>query len=88
MVKVIISGHNNRITVSVADDGEGIAPKDQRRIFERFYRVENSRTRSKGGTGLGLAIVKHILEGHVRALDRNITRPAARRGAPGGCGPG
>ncbi|HID61832.1 MAG TPA: GAF domain-containing protein [Anaerolineae bacterium] len=52
------------VVVSVADEGPGIAPEDQERLFERFYRVDNELTRSKSGTGLGLAICKGLVEAH------------------------
>ena len=63
-VGVGISNSNGLAAISVTDTGVGLTPEDQQRIFERFYRVDPSRSRDTGGTGLGLAIVKHVALSH------------------------
>ena len=55
--------------LTVADTGIGIAPEEQSKVFERFYRVDKSRSKARGGTGLGLAIVKHAAMYHHASLD-------------------
>jgi len=52
------------VKVSVSDNGPGIAPREQKRIFEKFYRARDPLSRTIEGTGLGLAMVKHIVSGH------------------------
>jgi two-component system, OmpR family, phosphate regulon sensor histidine kinase PhoR len=70
-VQIFFEPLQNHWEVMVKDNGPGIAIEHQTRIFERFYRIEKSRSKDMGGTGLGLAIVKHILVGHKSKITVN-----------------
>ena len=69
VVNVNSTVKDDEIVLSVTDYGIGIAERDQKRIFERFYRVDKARSRATGGTGLGLSIVRHIVLEHGGAID-------------------
>jgi two-component system OmpR family sensor kinase len=63
-VHVAIAAQAGEVTLAVADEGPGIEPEAARRVFDRFYRVDTSRSRARGGSGLGLAIVASTIEAH------------------------
>jgi len=63
-VEVILNTHEQNVEIKIKDDGPGISKEHLKGIFQRFYRIDKSRSRETGGSGLGLSIVKHILEAH------------------------
>jgi two-component system OmpR family sensor kinase len=77
-IHVRLATEEKQVVLEVADEGLGVPAEEADRIFERFYRTDRSRTRSKGGAGLGLAIVRSLVEAHTGAV--------AYRPRPGGGG--
>jgi len=63
-ISVLAKRQDDLVTILVKDTGKGIPKKDLPHIFERFYRVEKSRSRALGGVGLGLSIVKEFVQAH------------------------
>ncbi|MET0628374.1 MAG: ATP-binding protein [Acidimicrobiia bacterium] len=90
VIEVSTSVDDDRVSITVRDQGIGIPSRDLERIFERFYRVDQARSRDTGGTGLGLAIVRHVAQAHggdvtVQSIEGpgsvfRLTLPAARPG--------
>jgi signal transduction histidine kinase len=75
-VRLTTTELDGRAVLTIEDDGDGIPEADRRRVFERFVRLDASRTRSSGGSGLGLSIVEEIIKAH----DGTVTLTAAPAG--------
>ncbi|MFL1696086.1 sensor histidine kinase [Weissella kandleri] len=74
-ITVKLTSSRNTAHLKIIDTGEGISDDDKRHLFDRFYRVDKSRSRASGGHGLGLSIVKWIVEGHGGRIDVADTLP-------------
>jgi signal transduction histidine kinase len=75
-VTITIADASSSVHICVADTGVGIVQEDQSHIFERFYRVDRSRSRHNGGAGLGLSIVQHLLSLHSGSVSLEESSPA------------
>ncbi|MCU1657058.1 MAG: signal transduction histidine kinase [Pseudonocardiales bacterium] len=78
VVTIDLHDDGTAVVLSVADDGHGIAPADHARVFERFTRLDDARSRDVGGAGLGLAIVRDIVAAHEGSVRIEDNRPGAR----------
>ncbi|WP_184785705.1 sensor histidine kinase [Phytomonospora endophytica] len=78
-VTVSLHPDGTGVRISVCDDGEGIPEDDRDRVFERFTRLDDARSRDKGGTGLGLPIVRELVGRHKGSVTLRDARPGARR---------
>ena len=72
-VKVSFYDLESQILIEISDNGAGIEDKHLKHLFDRFYRVDTSRSRKIGGSGLGLSIVKHIVEAHHQTINVRST---------------
>lgn len=77
-IGVELGADNGAVVLTVADDGPGVPAGDEQRVFERFTRLDESRSRETGGTGLGLAIAREIVEHHDGTIAVESNRPGAR----------